>query len=561
MKLLKQSFAFALLTISTLPAFAQSPQITIDPTAYSTPVMGIKKKVICTATINSDDEKKSFQKYLHPDYFEFVELVNGKTDTGFLKRSCGNSNLKCDVVLFSAHFGGGFTDNKRFYLPLAEMEKLSCGTCPSVLSDASMVYLFGCNTLAGKKLDGRTPEEYYHVLVDEVGLDPAEARATTAVRYSAIGDSFNDRIRRVFRGSKIVSGFDSKAPLGHQIQPWINAFFGGIATGLKQDGQLEDWERRLISEAYYNELEKIKAQQQSGEIQRLFDTSKPLTKFAPFMSPAYTEVPGIVAGSKEDFVAQKLCTMDDGKQAKLRAIEDIVSTGDRLSVTQMLPYLLEMSERRQKLNGDQKQFFARMSSNPALREIMTGPSGILSQLQEAPEELTKTVDLAYNLGWLSPEQQSAAYRKAAIYVWNNPSGFMKNKALMKRLDEDLAQVQATDIKPEAFKGSAIWEMIADRRSKNPDWLQMAKANIGITMNSYLKKYELFAGEIAQNPTLSPAGVKTRQSKMRDAINALNEVCDTAGSMKSIKAELPGLLAPNAQSFDALSIKKCSKLVR
>ncbi|MEK7356020.1 MAG: hypothetical protein AAB250_06195, partial [Bdellovibrionota bacterium] len=100
---------------------------------------GVQKKTICTATINSTDERESFQRYLHPDYFNFVEIVKNKTDVGFLDRSCKKKDLKCDVVLVSGHFGGGFTDNKEFFLALEDMEKTACKTCPGVLGSAQMV--------------------------------------------------------------------------------------------------------------------------------------------------------------------------------------------------------------------------------------------------------------------------------------------------------------------------------------------------------------------------------------------------------------------------------------
>lgn len=530
--------------LMTVPALAQQ----------SPGFQGVAKKTVCTATINSDEEKQSFQRYLHPDYFNFVELVKNKQDVEFLNRSCRKKDLKCDVVLVSGHFGGGFTDNKEFFLALEDMEKTACQSCPSVLGSADMVYLFGCNTLAGKNLDGRSPEEYYQVLIDEVGLEPAEARATVAVRYSAIGDSFNDRLRRVFRGSSAIGGFNSKAPLGEQIQPSINAFFGSLVKGLKQDGVLEEWERRAISEAFYMDMERMKQGQVSGQNKAITEAGRRLQpSLAATVGGGYIDVPGIRAGTTEDFVAQKLCSMKGSGKSRLNAIEEIINTGDRNSVIQMLPYLLEMSQRGNRLNGDQKMFFSRLASNPTLRDIISGPTGIIEQLVEAPEERTKTVDLAVNLGWLTQAQADGYYRQAAVYMWNNVGGFIRNKKFVKKMNDDLAAVSASEIQPKAFKGSAIWTWLAEKKKGQPDWMQIAAANASVTVQYYVKSFESARAALAQ-PKLSREGQKKYKGKMDAARKSMESACSTMN--KVLGAQTASLLAPHAAQLQAIGADDC-----
>ncbi len=515
---------------------------------------GVQKKTICTATINSTDERESFQRYLHPDYFNFVEIVKNKTDVGFLDRSCKKKDLKCDVVLVSGHFGGGFTDNKEFFLALEDMEKTACKTCPGVLGSAQMVYLFGCNTLAGKNMDGRTMEEYTHVLIDEVGLDPAEARANAAVRYSAIGDSFNDRLRRVFRGSSAIGGFNTKAPLGEQIQPSINAFFGSMVKNLKQDGVLEDWERRAISETFYLDLDKIAAGQADGRNQRIVDAGQRLQpSLAATVGGGYVDVPGIRSGTTEDFVAQKLCSMGTGGKSKMNAIEEIINTGDRFAVIQMLPYLLDISRRGERMSGDQKAFFSRIASNPQLREIMSGEKGIIAQLSEAPEELTKTVDLAFNVGWLRQDQVDAYYRKAAVYIWNNAGGFIRNKNFMKKMNDELATIQAGDVQPSAFKGTAIWSMIIDRRADQPDWTALAIQNLPVTIKYFVKKFESSRAALLI-PKLSREGIKKHKTKMAEAKKSVESVCSMVGKIPALKQQRAALFAPHAAELAMLGAR-------
>ncbi|MES2965745.1 MAG: hypothetical protein V4760_17825 [Bdellovibrionota bacterium] len=545
MKAMIQNFvSLAALLVASQAIAQQSPGM-----------VGVQKKTVCTATINSTDERESFQKYLHPDYFQFVELVKGKQDVGFLDRSCRKQDLKCDVVLVSGHFGGGFTDNKEFFLALEDMEKTACKSCPSVLGSASMVYLFGCNTLAGKNLDGRSPEEYYRVLVDEVGLDPAEARSTVAIRYSAIGDSFNDRLRRVFRGSSAVGGFNSKAPLGEQIQPSINAFFGTLVKGLKQDGLLEEWERRAISEAFYLDMDRLKQGQTNGSNQAIYESGKRLQpSLASVVGGGYIDVPGIRTGSTEDFVAEKLCSMKGGGRNRLNAIEEIINTGDRISVVQMLPYLLEMSQRGGQ-SGDQKMFFQRLASNPQLREIMSGQNGIIEQLKEAPEERTRTVDLAMNLGWLTQGQADAYYRQAAVYMWNNSGGFARNKKFLNKMKDDLASVQVGEIESKAFKGGSVWSWIAEQRGSQPEWAALAAQNVGNTVGYYSKKFEGHRKTLA-NPVLSRDGQKAQREKMNDTKKSMESVCSLIGKIPSLRDQRASLLAPHAQAFTAMGANGC-----
>lgn len=541
--------------------------LTLMATAFVSPaaqaqVPGIQKKTICTATINSTEEKESFQKYLSADYFNFVELVKNKTDIDFLSRSCRSQKIKCDVVLVSGHFGGGFTDNKTFFLPVEDMEKTSCGGCPNVLGDASVVYLFGCNTLAGKDLDGRTPEEYFQVLTDEVGLEPAEARATVAVRYSALGDSFNDRLRRIFKGSAVIAGFNSKAPLGSQIQPSINAYFGNLVPGLKHDGILEEWERTKISVKYYQMLDQLKADQANGNNRRIYESGKRIfPDLRNMVGGGFTDVPGIMAGSNEEFVANKLCSMKDSAKERLKGIEDIINTGDRLSVIQMLPYLLDMSKRGQHMNGEQKAFFARLGQNPTIRDIIVGEKGIVSELNGAPEEQTNTVDLAVNLGWYGADVQARYYRAAAVYVWNNTGGFIENKKLLQKLDGDLKSVQSNEIQPAAFKGVAMWKMIQTRKADQADWIELAKVNLPVTIAYYEKSFANHKTEAADTKH-SKDTIKMHKDKMKENRGDLDDVCSIASKFRAISAaDLQTMLLPHQSALEDIGAGKCLRLIR
>lgn len=179
-----------------------------------------RKKTVCTITINSEDETRLFRERLSS--FNFLELTSSTGD--WFKKACDN-RVQCDVVLISGHFGGTFFGESGLRLSLAELEERSCHSdCSGIFGKASEVFLFGCNTLAGKEKDRRTPEEYIRVLMDD-GFSRAQAEQVAGFRYSPIGTSFRDRMSSVFYGAKRIYGFDSIGPSGKTIEPMLKKYF------------------------------------------------------------------------------------------------------------------------------------------------------------------------------------------------------------------------------------------------------------------------------------------------------------------------------------------------
>jgi hypothetical protein len=120
------------------------------------------KKTVCTITVNSADEKETFQRHLPASNYEFVELVErGRPD--WLASSCRKA-VACDVLIVSAHFDGGnsfFSDQLETseYLTVNELERVSCSdSCPTLFSRLQEVYLFGCNTLNPAPLSSASSE-------------------------------------------------------------------------------------------------------------------------------------------------------------------------------------------------------------------------------------------------------------------------------------------------------------------------------------------------------------------------------------------------------------------
>ena len=181
-------------------------------------------------TFNSKDEREVFKNYLG-DSFDFVELVSLK-DKKWLENAC-KIKIQCDVLLISGHFGGTFF-GELGKISLETLENRACQkTCHGIFEAPKEVFLFGCNTMAGKELDSRTMEEYARALYNEhreTYRTRLMAEEAAAYRYSPLGAETQDRMRRVFKNSRIY-GFHSLAPSGRNIRPRLKDYFQSIPQG------------------------------------------------------------------------------------------------------------------------------------------------------------------------------------------------------------------------------------------------------------------------------------------------------------------------------------------
>ena len=185
-----------------------------------------QKPTVCTVTINSTEEKEVFQSYLGAD-FNFVELTEFASNGGDWFMEACKSGVECDILVISGHFGGSFFGESDYRLSLSELQSRSCQeACSGLLKKPKEVFLFGCNTTAGKTRDHRTPEEYTEVLIAD-GFSRSQAERVSAFRYSPLGEQTQDRMKQVFPHSRIY-GFHSLAPSGKNIKPRLESYFKSI---------------------------------------------------------------------------------------------------------------------------------------------------------------------------------------------------------------------------------------------------------------------------------------------------------------------------------------------
>ena len=197
-----------------------------------------QKKTVCTATVNSADEKDAFRQALGPGQYDFVELVeHGRPD--WLESAC-RTGVRCDALIISGHYDGGnefFSDRTeaREYLPVDELERVSCnGSCPGLFSQLKEVYLFGCDSLnphPNASVAGEVGRS-----LQRAGLPRGEAERTARSLAARHAESARDRMRLIFKDVPAIYGFSSVAPLGPTAASILRRHFqaggaGDVGTG------------------------------------------------------------------------------------------------------------------------------------------------------------------------------------------------------------------------------------------------------------------------------------------------------------------------------------------
>lgn len=180
---------------------------------------------VCTMTFNSSDEKETLRQIYEPQGVQFVELVPAQREDRWLENAC-RSQIQCDILLISGHFGGlFFGESSGLSVSLPELEKASCRKeCEGIFKNPKDVFLFGCNTLAGKKRDHRTFEQYVEVLVRD-GFDRELAESVAISRYQQLGLSMAQRFQSLFPAADRIHGYSSTGPLGAQVAPALKRSF------------------------------------------------------------------------------------------------------------------------------------------------------------------------------------------------------------------------------------------------------------------------------------------------------------------------------------------------
>jgi hypothetical protein len=201
---------------------------------------------VCAFGFNSHDELAVFRSKLPPDEFDFIDFSadlvaaqnarsarlsaaaaagqNMEDDGASWLLNLCRPDLQCDITIYSGEFAGRFFGRYGSSLSLPELEKASCQQRCQGLFHPQEVFLLGCNTLATKDRDSRTPQEYLQVLLDH-GFDRSTAEEVVELRYGPLGPSFRESFRRIFMGVPRIYGFSSVAPRGEWTATRLREYF------------------------------------------------------------------------------------------------------------------------------------------------------------------------------------------------------------------------------------------------------------------------------------------------------------------------------------------------
>lgn len=321
-----------ILILAPISIFAQSMSLNIDPDKFT----------VCAVTINSDDEKKLWQKEVakFPQKFNPVIELTSIGQGNWLENSC-KAGIRCDQLLISGHFAGSFFGDKGIEnLTLETMYKNSCNPeCQGIFNSPYEVFLLGCNTLATKEPDHRTPEQYFEVLIQD-GISPSAARAGVEARYGDFGESFKAQMQRIFRGQeKKLYGFSSVGPLGKNIKPFLENYF--------KTNPLD------------THLEKISTQRAMNQV---ISVNSKLAQ--SLKSTAFTEC----GGGTEDELSSKICDLSKDStpnDIKLTIIEDLFARD------LYLKYFPDISNALNSMNynmsSDAQAKLEQLKSNPVIK--------------------------------------------------------------------------------------------------------------------------------------------------------------------------------------------------
>jgi hypothetical protein len=337
---------------------------------------------VCALSFQGPDEIRVFEERLPPDDFDVVDLSphrlpaadatdDAPPESPWLFDLC-RPDVRCDVVVLSAEFAGRFFGAYGQSLGLADMEDASCQPrCAGLFHRPREVFLLGCNTLATKASDTRTPDDYLRVLLDH-GFDRAAAERVVGTRYGPLGPSFRESLRRIFMGVPRLYGFASVAPTADRTAPLLERYFD--AKG--------DY-RRWLDEADR-------------------DPGRNTELLAAFRGTGLVQTSGLADDERAAADRDLVCRLHDEREpvaARLDAIADAMARDDVLS---FVPTIERFIDRHppETLAADAAAIFEDIERSEGARaQVMA----LVHALDVSALQL-ELAHFASRLGWLSDEE-------------------------------------------------------------------------------------------------------------------------------------------------------------
>ena len=341
---------------------------------------------VCVLSFHTPDEVGVFESRLPPEDFEVVDLsphpplaggppplvapVGGPPRVFPVWDLC-RSDLRCDVVVYSAEFAGRFFGHYGASLTVQDMEEASCqARCAGFFHNPREVFLLACNTLATKDEDHRTPAQYLQILVDH-GFDRASAERVVQLRYGPLGPSFRETLRRIFKDVPRIYGFSSVAPAGDHTAPLLERYFRSIG----------DYRRYLE-----------RAGRDAGPNRELL---------AAFHGTGLVQTSGLTALEPAAADRDVICALYDEGRPVADRLEIIRQLMDRDDLLSFLPATQVFIDRHppSELSAEERVHFEEIRHQNAARERVLG---LVYTLNVSALQL-ELAHFAVHLGWMTPE--------------------------------------------------------------------------------------------------------------------------------------------------------------
>jgi hypothetical protein len=358
---------------------------------------------VCAFSFHGPKEIQVFKDRLPVEDFDVVDLSphqlaavasapppsdDGRvTGAAWLLGLC-RRDLHCDVVVYSAEFAGAFFGAYGKSLSLTDMEEASCQPrCDGLFHYPREVFLLGCNTLATKAEDSRTPAEYLRVLLDH-GFDRSTAERVVGTRYGPLGPSFRESLRRVFMGVPRLYGFSSVAPAADWTVPRLERYF--TAKG--------DYRR------YLDEADR--------------DTRRNAELLSAFKDTGLVQDTGLSRTEPAAADRDQICRLHDEAESvaeRLRIVAELMARPDFLSFLPTVQLFIDRHPPEQ-LAGEEPRLFDEIRRSAAAREETLR---LVHELDVSALQL-ELAHFATHLGWLSSADFRALAEDAARELLRRP---------------------------------------------------------------------------------------------------------------------------------------------
>ncbi len=362
------------------------------------PKLGTAPFRVCAFAFHGPDELAAIKSHLPAKDFDFLDLTPAaeespesstppaspaasaapiETAPGWLMDTC-RPELRCDVVIYSGEFAGGFFGKYGISLNVQEMEEASCQSrCQGLFHEPREVFLLACNTLATKGADERTPEQYFDVLRAH-GFSRADAERVVDLRYGPLGPSFRESLRRIFMGVPRVYGFSSVAPCGQATAPRLHQYFqrkGDYAQYLTRAGRGGSPNRELL---------------------------------ASFKGTSLVQITGLTPLEPAAADRALVCRLYDDTQTvgeRLRIVHQTLARSDFLSFVPTIEVFFSRHPPDQ-MRGNDRRLLREVQSLEAPRREMTE---LMYRLNVSALKM-QMAHLAWQLGWITPGE----YHRLAV---------------------------------------------------------------------------------------------------------------------------------------------------